>query len=643
MHVMEGFIPVTTMALLLVLPPLLLLSSSSAAAFQPTTNVNDLKARSSFPESSAVDLVSKARWRRKSFGTAIAASTSSDKESDRTSTAPTTTTTTITTKKVSPVGRVVKQRMVLDGAEWITVRNRLLLQQSQFQFQSQSQPPAYARTVQGVLTAVTGSIQGQRVVGMQVLNPDYLSSAEDAVPLDQDSSIKLFKESIAEIPSGTSEDLAAWTLLQSLSTVHCALPVVPNVGGSGDSEVVLKDGKVAILGSNPVALTAASALSKLGLTVTVVSMEKPPDLPKEVAHMTPAVGELELGFAAVMDQFDSLLDTLGDEHDDTPGMKGGVTGLLAQRHGCHTYASTLTESQVIVTDSGLLFGPGKTKEHIAKLQKRSSKATATQFPSPVGLGQTVQSLLEKSCTMEAPKDAKGVDVYVRGWSLKDFWEYTRWPRDSSGTNKRYGLPVVEDLESLAEDEDEDGPMISAPPFQGSAVQNEPEISEEDEREAANNPYVMMISGVKGLQEKIVDDQTTCLLFLSAPFCRTCRYLKPQYQRMARRYSEDAKYSGDGDGGDFVFAKAEATGKLGKELGKALGCDSVPSFLLFDKGRMYGKPLAVSRLPSKKLEMAMASLRQGERWDESKFLEEDDEGGFAGGTGRATRGPRKKLY
>ena len=607
-------------------------STSSLSAFHPATKTPLAGGRfAAGSDLREYDTSEPAQWRRRRlarrYPSAILLHAVGSSNDDEEVAGATTTAT-----KITPVGRVIRQGMVLDGGEWISVRNRLLLQQLT------STPPAYARTVQGVLTAVTGSVQGQRVVGMQVLNPEYLSSPEDAVVLDQDPSLRLYKESMAHIPRGISEDLAAWTLLQALSNVHCTLPVVPNVGGSADNEVI-KTGKVVILGSNTVAVTAASALSKLGLTVTMISMERPAELPRGINHMPPAVGELELGFAAVMEQFDSLLDTLGNEHDDAPGLKGGVTGLLAQRHGCHTYTSSLTESQVIVTDSGLLFGPGKTKEHIAKLQKRSGKATATQFPSPFGLGRTVQSLLENGFTIGAPKDARVGEVYVRGWTLKDFWEYTRWPRDASGTNMRFGFPVLEDLESLTGDEQDDGPMISAPPFRGNAVQSEPEISEADEQEAASNPYVMMISGVKGLQERIVDDKTTCLLFLSAPFCRTCRYLTPQYQRMARRYSEDARYGGEDK---VVFAKAEATGNLGKELGKALGCDSVPSFLLFDKGRVYGKPMAVSRLPSKKLEMAIASLQSGERWDESKYSEED-ESGFMGGSGRASQNPRKKLY
>ena len=585
--------------------------------------------------------------RRKSSPTAVllGAAPANGESTSTTETTETSEKNTKTSPPQQPVGRVVRQTAVLDGAEWVSVRNRLLLQMTDGD-PKKKDPPAYARTVQGVFTVVSGSVEGKRVVGMQVLNENYLSDDQtEAIPLDQDSSITLYKESIAEIPNGVSEDAAVWTLLQALSIVHCALPVLPNVGGSGSSQVV-KDGKVVVLGSNPVAVTAASALSKLNFSVTMVSMEKPSDLPAAVTHMAPAVGELELGFSAVLDQFDSLLDTLGDEHDDSPGMRGGVTGLLAQRHGCNVYASTLTESQTIVTDSGLLFGPGKTKEHIQKLQKRSAKATAAQFPSPTGLGQTIQSLLEAGVTLPAPKEAAAGSVYVRGWSLKDFWEYTRWPRDASGTNKRYGLPVVEELGSLSEDEDDDGPMISAPPFRGSEAQSEPEVSEEDEKEAANNPYVMMVSGVKGLQEQIVGDEMTGILFLSAPFCRTCRYLKPQYQRMARRYNEDAEYHSDAEGSnkDFIFAKAEATGKIGKDLGKALGCDSVPSFLLFNKGRMYGRPLAVSRLPSKKLDMAVSALREGKRWDESKFVDDDDdEDGLRGGAGNASRGSRKKLY
>ena len=113
-----------------------------------------------------------------------------------------------------------------------------------------------------------------------------------------------------------------------------------------------------------------------------------------------------------MGQFDALLDTLGDEHDDMPGSKGGLTGLLAQRHGCHTYTSSLTESQAMVTDRGILFGPGQTKDHMEKLRKRSSKATATQFPAPVGLGRTIESLLETGYTIGATADARSGEVYV---------------------------------------------------------------------------------------------------------------------------------------------------------------------------------------------------------------------------------------
>ena len=261
----------------------------------------------------------------------------------------------------------------------------------------------------------------------------------------------------------------------------------------------------------------------------------------------------------------------------------------------------------------------KPKNTSIRLQSRAAKAVAAQFPSPTGFGDTVQNLFEAGITFPAPN--KKIDsVYVRGWSLKDFWEYTTWPRDAA-TDVRFGLPVVDDLPSLTADGDDDedeGRMISAPPFRGSVAQPQPEVTEEVPADD-DNPYVLGVTGVKGLQEKIVENKTTCLLFVSAPFCRTCRYLKPKYQRMARNYIDNA--ADQEQTMNFVFAKAEAVGHPGKELGKALGVDSVPSFVMFKKGRRFGKPLSVSRIPSEKLERAVELLQNDEPWNEAAFLGE----------------------
>lgn len=69
-------------------------------------------------------------------------------------------------------------------------------------------------------------------------------------------------------------------------------------------------------------------------------------------------------------------------------------------------------------------------------------------------------MLESSTGLGDQKMTNKDDVFVREWSLKDFWEFTSWPRDANGEgNTRYGLPVLdtEDFDlvyamSLAEDE-----------------------------------------------------------------------------------------------------------------------------------------------------------------------------------------------
>lgn len=528
-----------------------------------------------------------------------------------------------------PVGKVMKQMAVLDGAEWISVRNRLLQQQQQQQPPQKDQlpPPSYARTVLGVYLAISGSVQGKRVVAMQVLTPPETAETtattgkkvKDTVTLDQDSSVQLYKDSVAYIPENITEQDALWTLLQSLSIVHCVRPVLRNVGGSQEGEQFLHQGKVVVLGGSDLAVTSAAALRTLDCQVTVVSTEKPAGLPASIRHLTPSVGEENLAFCTALDQFDSLLDLLGDEQSDGPSGGSIILRSLAEKHGCHIYASARTESQKLMVDNGLLWGPAKSKEHVEKLQSRAIKATSAQFPSPVAFGATVQSLLEKGFVLKPPQQPPKADaVFVRGWSLKDFWEYTTWPREAAAS-VRFGFPWTDERLNDDEDEDDEGPMLSAPPLNPSDVRPDMFLTTEDEE--VDNPYVFGVNSVRGLQ-KIVEDETTCLLFLSAPFCRTCRYLKPQYQRMARKYLDTASDLNQDLG--FVFVKAEANGAAGKELGRALNIDAVPSFLFFKKGRRYGKSMSISRLPSKKLEMAIEYLQQDKPWNEDIFSDEGEE-------------------
>jgi thioredoxin-like negative regulator of GroEL len=158
-------------------------------------------------------------------------------------------------------------------------------------------------------------------------------------------------------------------------------------------------------------------------------------------------------------------------------------------------------------------------------------------------------------------------------------------------------------------------MVAEPPSVKSAgkYQQEREHTLREQAKAdANNPYVMSVHGVDGLQRDIIAAEKDCLLFLSAPWCRTCRYLSPGYTRMARETSAQV-----------TFAKADATGNIGKALGKALEVDAVPAFVLFRQGEVFGSPLSVSRLPSRKLQQAVDCLATGMEWDDS-LLDEDDE-------------------
>ena len=60
----------------------------------------------------------------------------------------------------------MKQTSVLDGAEWLSVRKRLSLEKST---NDNDDSLLYKNTVFGVFAAVSGSINGKRVAGMQVL------------------------------------------------------------------------------------------------------------------------------------------------------------------------------------------------------------------------------------------------------------------------------------------------------------------------------------------------------------------------------------------------------------------------------------------------------------------------------------------
>lgn len=271
-----------------------------------------------------------------------------------------------------------------------------------------------------------------------------------------------------------------------------------------------------------------------------------------------------------------------------------------------SYVSTMSHAQRLVRDEGVLWGPNQAKAHLQTVSKEISQSQP--IVPPHDFCTTLQTLLDKGVVWNQKRENN--NVLMRGWSLKDFWELTSWPRDSAGAgDTRYGLPVLQDIDTVFQER-----MVAEPPSigQGAKFQEQERKARAQQAKAdAENPYVMTIRGVDGLQRDVIAAEKDCLLFLSAPWCRTCRYLSPQYTRMARETSDEV-----------MFAKADASGNIGKALGKALEVDAVPAFILFRQGQIFGTPLSVSRLPSQKLQLAIDCLASGMDWDSSVLDVED---------------------
>jgi thiol-disulfide isomerase/thioredoxin len=140
-------------------------------------------------------------------------------------------------------------------------------------------------------------------------------------------------------------------------------------------------------------------------------------------------------------------------------------------------------------------------------------------------------------------------------------------------------------------------------------------SSAENRAIQDNPYVLNVLGVEGMQSEIVDGEMDCIMFMSAKFCKTCRSINPMYTRMARLNQES-------ENPVISFVKAEASGPMGKALGRYLEVQAVPAFVLFRKGKRFGVPLSVAKLPSRKIDRALELLASGSDWDDSILDEED---------------------
>lgn len=332
--------------------------------------------------------------------------------------------------------------------------------------------------------------------------------------------------------------------------------------------------------------------------------------------MGPSVerGDDEVGFSSAIGQFDSIIDTIANEQkgmiitEENPAGGSSVLQLLQSRHQCNKYISTLTESQQIIKNDGVLFGPGKANLHVKSMESISPKKCIPLVPSS-GFGPSTLQILLENNVLFSTKNSKPTSV--RGWELKDFWEETSWPRDSSGTGVRFGLPVVEEEDLDEQFRIEQLQLQNRRTRVGSeGGMDEKEVTVQTKTDE-KNPYVTQIAGIEGLADTILSKQRTSVVFVAMRSCRTCKSINPKFTKMARERG----------GEDLLFAKADATGAAGKALGKQLGVVSVPSFVLFRNGVRYGA-VSTSKLPSDRLDKAMDDLEAGKDFDTS--LEEDEE-------------------
>lgn len=490
------------------------------------------------------------------------------------------------TARILSVSNVVsRQSVIIDGAEWKSYK-RLGL----FPLQGDGDKGRFS-----IIVWEDDGPKRQRWIGWATT----LSKNE------------VYEDSMAKIPPSLSTLDAVNTMMQALP-IHVVASRLNARRDSDQAPPDLSSSHIVIWGSSVRAQQTATTLATLGAKRVTIVTTSNINLP-QVDVLPPAVPRADdsddedmeddededndlLPACAALQSFDALIDMLGVESEL------GVLSLLKARHGCHTYISTLSHAQELIERKGLLFGPGAAKSYQEQLARSSSPYLLSP---PPGLGSTVSAVLNSGLVLKFDGGKVG-DVYTSGWSLPAFWESTTWPRDTDGGGGRFGMPVIRDLLDFdVDDDDDDVDDVSTTTL---SVLPDTILASNDE-----NPFVRTVVGVVGLRQRILQPQEDCLLFLSAPFCRTCRYLGPSYTRLARLNK-----------GKIVFAKADTTGLLGKELGRYLRVESVPSFVFFAKGRRVGKSLGITKIPSPKLQAKIDKLAMGGDLDEDEDIEDADD-------------------
>ncbi len=305
-------------------------------------------------------------------------------------------------------------------------------------------------------------------------------------------------------------------------------------------------------------------------------------------------------------------------------------------------------------------------------KKKKEGVMIPSVPPPQNFGMTIQSLLDKQVIYQASSNEVGSQrdksTFVRGWSLSDLTELKTWPRASESAG-RFGFPVI-DLnaaprirptvktkteprkgvasstaveKTVVEDASKDGADDDVAATKEASSTSELTTSSESMVETtvnattstrqikvtksstkmaatSNNPYVTTINSASELNQDIVEAQRNCILFLTASYCQKCKRLTPQFQRMARKSSShsSSNNSSSPNNDNVLFAHVDiSAGPKGKQLGKLLNVEKVPSVIVFQNGnqvRIDGEEepsIVVERGNMNRLEEVADALDKGE--------------------------------
>ena len=469
--------------------------------------------------------------------------------------------------------------------------------------------------------------KGTHIIGVEAstkaLRDDIESLGDSIMSIDDD--LHLYRDSIAILPTKKKVSHA-----DAISTAATCLLLGASCNNNSSSDRQ----KIVIVGGGEYALYLAKAHVGLGNKVDLVSARPDWSLPsisdiassKEkqnlIEILPPNVGKMSLGFASAIGEFDVLIDTLGDElgMGRSPSILNNMDHVddssrflqqLQELHGCSTYVSTLTRSQQYVLNIGLLFARDPVIRYQKEVEKLTSKKIQT-LPPPTNFGTVIQQLFDQNIICKSDSNENGQhgikSSFVRGWSLSDLTELKTWPMEGA---VRFGFPVV-DLsssslslrsrntksnasiremkaettkrakniaaveESIDHAEVEEGAGVDIIMPKSTVDTTIKVTTKLHTKHAPSNPHITSISSASDLNQHIIESKRNCIMFLTAAYCQKCKHMTPQVNRIARISSESSS--------NVLFAHVDISkGPRGKQLGKILDVNKVPSVVIFQNG------------------------------------------------------------